>query len=260
MGIKKHIPNAITLLNLFCGSIAVIFAVRGQLELTAIFVMLGIFFDFFDGLAARKLNVQSELGLQLDSLADMVTSGLAPGIVMFHLITRSVTNNEWGMTGLKRLSNGTLFSGNAFTEVLFVFNGYALVGLLIVLASAYRLAKFNIDTRQTTSFIGLPTPANTLLIVSLPLILSYGAPEWVEMIILNKWFLIGLTVLCCYLLNAELPLFALKFKTWDFATNKLRYIFLIITVLLLVFFKFLAVPCVILLYVLLSVIFRKQST
>jgi len=259
MGIKKHIPNAITLSNLFCGSIAVIFAVRGQLEFTAVFVMMGIFLDFFDGLAARLLNVQSELGLQLDSLADMVTSGVAPGIVMFQLINRSLSESEWGMVGFEKISKSDFFSGNVVSDLSFVFNGYALFGLLIILASGYRLAKFNIDTRQTTSFIGLPTPANTLLIVSLPLILASGAPHWAELIIMNKWFLILLTFLSCYLLNAEVPLFALKFKTWDFDTNKLRYIFLIITLVLLVLFKFLAVPCVILLYVLLSLIFRDKK-
>ncbi len=257
MGIKKHIPNAITLLNLFCGSIAVIFAVQGQLELTAIFVMLGIFFDFFDGLAARVLNVQSELGLQLDSLADMVTSGVAPGIVMFQLLNRSVSQNDWGADHAFYSESVGANSGAAFLESF--ANPLTLIGLLIILASAYRLAKFNIDTRQTTSFIGLPTPANTLLIVCLPLILTTAAPEWAINLIHNTWFLIGLTLLSCYLLNAEIPLFALKFKTWGFGENKLRYIFLITTLILLVVFKFLAVPFVILLYVLLSLIFRKQS-
>ncbi len=264
MGIRRHVPNAITLLNLFSGSIAVIFAVKGQLELTAICVMLGIFFDFFDGLAARLLKVQSELGLQLDSLADMVTSGVAPGIVMFQLLNRSVDKNDWRATELQSFyartlgREGIIGDSNVF-DFMVLPSGYALLGLLIILASAYRLAKFNIDTRQTTSFIGLPTPANTLLIVSLPLILFFGPPEWVEAIILNKWFLISLTFLSCYLLNAEIPLFALKFKTWDFGANKLRYIFLIITLVLLLVFKFLAVPCVILMYVLLSLIFRKQT-
>ncbi|MEW7279523.1 CDP-alcohol phosphatidyltransferase family protein [Aquimarina sp. 2201CG1-2-11] len=249
MSIKKHVPNFITLLNLFCGSIAVIFAVQGHLQLAALFVLLGIGFDFFDGLAARILDVRSELGLQLDSLADMVTSGVVPGIVMYQLLTQVfekpfyVVSSSWNSE--EPLSDSCI-------------SYLPLLGLLITLASAYRLAKFNIDTRQTTSFIGLPTPANTLLIISLPLILIYQQEAWIHEIILNRWFLIGLTLLSCYLLNAEISLFALKFKTWSFSENKIRYIFLLLTIVLLIFLKFVAIPCVILLYIVLSLIFGDE--
>ncbi|WP_394369544.1 CDP-alcohol phosphatidyltransferase family protein [Aquimarina mytili] len=248
---KKQIPNIITLLNLFCGCIAVIFAVHGALEFAALFVMLGIGFDFFDGFAARILNAQSELGLQLDSLADVVTSGVAPGIVMFQLLTKVfgqplyITADSWDIT--------QTIAG--FGESYFSF-----LGLLITMASAYRLAKFNIDTRQTSSFIGLPTPANTLLIISLPLILKFQQETWIVDIILNKWFLIVLTLLSCYLLNAEIPLFSLKFKTWGFVENKIRYIFLLLTIVLIVLLKFIAIPIVILLYILMSLIFRNEKT
>lgn len=136
----------------------------------------------------------------------------------------------------------------------------SLLGLLITLASAYRLAKFNIDTRQTTSFIGLPTPANTLLIMSLPLIIRFQPEVWIQTIILNEWFLIGLTILSCYLLNAEIPLFALKFKTWGFAENKIRYIYILLTIVLIIALKFMAIPCVILLYILMSVFSPKETT
>ncbi len=250
MWIKKQIPNIITLLNLFCGCIAAIFAVQGNLELAALFVMLGIGFDFFDGLAARVLNAQSELGLHLDSLADMVTSGLVPGIVMFQLLSQVfgkpfyVVLESWG--------NDQIIAN-------FDASYISLLGLLITLASAYRLAKFNVDTRQTTSFIGLPTPANTLLIISLPLILKFQQETWIVEIILNKWFLIGLTLVSCFLLNAEIPLFSLKFKTWGFAENKVRYIFLLLTIALIVLLKFIAIPLVILLYILMSLIFRGEK-
>ncbi|WP_103864551.1 phosphatidylcholine/phosphatidylserine synthase [Aquimarina sp. I32.4] len=244
MWIKKQIPNGITLLNLFSGCIAVIFAVQGHLELAALFVMIGIGFDFFDGFVARVLDVKSELGLQLDSLADMVTSGVAPGIVMYQLLSR-VFGKPFYATPPSWNSEQVLAS--------FDMSYLSLLGLLVTLASAYRLAKFNIDTRQTTSFIGLPTPANTLLIMSLPLILKFQPELWIQAIILNEWFLIGLTLLSCYLLNAEIPLFALKFKTWGFAKNKIRYIFLLLTVVLIVALKFMAIPCVILLYILMSV-------
>ena len=245
--IKKHIPNLITLLNLFCGSIAVLYAVNDNLYAAAIFVMLGILFDFFDGFAARLLHVQSELGLQLDSLADMVTSGVVPGIVMFKLLEKVVG----------KFSYTTDFFNAGWNTDTFVI--LPLFGLLITLASAYRLAKFNIDTRQTNSFIGLPTPANTLLILSLPLILLTNGAEWLQNLILNKWFLMAVTLLSCYLLNAELPLFSLKMKTYGFQENAVKYIFLLLAVALIVTLHFLAIPLIILLYILLSVItnFKK---
>jgi len=259
MGFKNQVPNIITLLNLLSGTIAVIFAVKGHLELTALWVIIGIFFDFFDGLAARLLQAQSELGLQLDSLADMVTSGVAPGIVMFQLLNRSLSSSTWGTT-VPIVSD--VSKQPTLEQLFFDFSGIsypiALVGLLITLASAYRLAKFNIDTRQTTSFIGLPTPANTLLIVSLPLILATSPPDLVVQGIENKWFLMGLTLLSCYLLNAEIPLFALKFKTWGFGPNKIRYLFLVLVLVLLVLLQFMAIPCIILCYVLFSFLFKKQ--
>ncbi len=250
MWIKKQIPNCITLLNLFCGCIAVIFAVQGALELAALFVMLGIGFDFFDGFAARILNAQSEIGLQLDSLADMVTSGLVPGIVMFQLLSQ-VFGNPFYVTSASWGSDQII----ANMDVSYL----SLLGLLVTLASAYRLAKFNIDTRQTTSFIGLPTPANTLLIISLPLILKFQQEPWIVAIVLNKWFLILLTLMSCYLLNAEIPLFSLKFKSWGFRENKVRYSFLLLTVVLIVLLKFIAIPVVILLYILMSLVFRDNK-
>ncbi len=250
MWLKKQIPNIITLLNLFSGCIAVIFAIQGDLVEAALFVMIGIGFDFFDGFAARVLNVQSELGLQLDSLADMVTSGVVPGVVMYQLLSQVVKAPTYMIPDS--------WSSELDTSVLDA-NYVPLLGLLITLASAYRLAKFNIDTRQTTSFIGLPTPANTLLIISLPLILAFQPEEWIAHFILNKWFLLGLTGISCYLLNAEIPLFALKFKTWDFGKNKIRYIFLLFTVLLIVLLKFLAIPCIILLYVFMSLLGENNA-
>lgn len=238
---KKQIPNIITSLNILSGSIAVLFAVSGDFTNAAIFVFLGIFFDFFDGMAARLLNVQSEIGLQLDSLADVITSGLVPGIVMYQLLNRSHFGH------LQNISD--TFSSGWNTGLA---NYIPLIGLLIVIASAYRLAKFNVDTRQTTGFIGLPTPANALLILSLPLILEFQNSPTLESIILDKWFLIGLTLLSCILLNAEIKLFALKFKTWDLKTNLVRYIFLILSAALLIALKFLAIPIIILLYIGLS--------
>jgi CDP-diacylglycerol--serine O-phosphatidyltransferase len=226
--VKAHIPNFITLLNLFSGSIAVIYALEGQMKLTALFLCLGIFFDFFDGLLARKLKVQSELGVQLDSLADMVTSGLVPGLVLFYLL------------------------GLAPQPSWETHNLLPYFGLLVTLASAYRLAKFNISDNQSDAFIGLPTPANALLIIALPLILDFQNSDAINAIILNPWFLIGVTILSCFLLNAPIKLIALKFKTWNFKDNASRYILILLSLVLLIVFQFAGIPLVIISYIILS--------
>jgi CDP-diacylglycerol--serine O-phosphatidyltransferase len=246
MSIKSFIPNFVTLLNLLSGSIAVIFAVHNNFIAASLFVFLGIVFDFFDGFLARKLKVQSELGIQLDSLADLVTSGLVPGIIMFKLLSIAIDapsfnslSNEWNaMISLEGIK----------------FSLIPLLGLCITLASAYRLAKFNIDEDQQSYFKGLPTPANTLLIISLPLIIEFQNSEFINSIILNKWFLIGLTLLSCYLLNSKVKLFALKFKNWSFKPNAIRYVFLIISVILLIMLHFIAIPMIIALYIIMSLI------
>lgn len=244
----KQVPNIITSLNLLCGCVAILFAVSGDLITASLFVFFGIFFDFFDGLAARLLKAHSEIGLQLDSLADMVTSGVAPAIVMVQLLHESFFGGPIVLS--------ELFSPEGWN--VGVSHYFPFIGLLIAVASAYRLAKFNVDTRQTSSFIGLPTPANTILILSLPLILHFQYSEWLADIILNKWFLIGFTLLSCILLNAEVPLFALKFKTWDFKSNALRYVFLLLSIVLIVVLHFLAIPLIILSYILLSLFWKDR--
>lgn len=244
----RHIPNAITGLNLLSGAVAVLFAVSGDLIAASVFIVLGIFFDFFDGLAARKLNATSDIGLQLDSLADMITCGLAPGLVMVQLLSGATLGQAfhvyWDPANADVHPTG--------------FDLYLpLFGLLISLGAAYRLARFNVDTRQTSSFIGLPTPANALLIISLPLILEFQYSNWAESLLLNPWFLMAVTVLSVVLMNAEMALFGLKFKTWDWASNKKRYLFLILSVLLLLLLKFAGIPAVLLLYILMS-LFSKD--
>jgi len=246
----KQIPNIITSMNLLCGCVAVFFAVSGDLVTASLFAFLGIFFDFFDGLAARLLNTHSEIGLQFDSLADMITSGLVPSIVMVQLLSQSITGDT-----LQMVYEQTTTMNWAAIKIQYI----PFIGLLIALASAYRLAKFNVDTRQTSSFIGLPTPANTLLILSLPLILAFQNSELITNIFLNQWFLIGLTILSSILLNAEIPLFALKFKTWDFASNKIRYIFLLLSLVAIILLKFIAIPILIILYILLSLFQKKEA-
>jgi CDP-diacylglycerol--serine O-phosphatidyltransferase len=232
MQIKKHIPNTITLLNLFCGCIAVVFVSQGDFEMAFFFVCLGIFLDFFDGFFARLFKVAGPLGLQLDSLADMVTSGVVPGFVMFYLLQKSLDPA----------------SANQIIPYL---------GFIITLGSCYRLANFNIDMRQTDSFIGLPTPANALFILSLPLVLKHSESLVVFEILTNQWVLLVITLFSALILNAEIPLFSLKIKEFSFKKNALQIVFLSLCVLLLIFFQYLAIPLVIITYVLLSVINNK---
>ena len=246
----KQIPNIITSLNLLCGCVAVLFAVSGDLISASFFVFFGIFLDFFDGLAARLLNAPSDVGLEFDSLADMITSGLAPAIVMVQLLNESFFGQPFIISETFSVDEWNLGMTNYFP----------LMGLVIAIASGYRLAKFNVDTRQTSSFIGLPTPANALLILSVPLILHFQSSEWIEGIILNKWFLIGLTLVSSMLLNAELPLFGLKFKTWDFKSNAMRYLFLVCCLVLLAVLQFIAIPLIILTYILLSLFWKDKNT
>lgn len=231
MTIKKQVPNTITLLNLFCGCIAMVFALNKEFEMAFYFVSLGIFLDFFDGFFARLFQVSSPLGLQLDSLADMVTSGVVPGIVMYQMMG----------------------SSSGFPKLDWIVEPFPFVGFLITLGSCYRLANFNIDTRQTDSFIGLPTPANALFILSLPLVLRDLDSFFVLELLTNPFVLIGITLLSVYMLNAEIPLFSLKIKQMSLKKNALQFSFLLSSLVLLVVFQYAGIPLVIVLYVLLSV-------
>ncbi len=245
---KKQIPNLITVLNLLCGCLAILFVVSGDLVISSFLVIAGMFFDFFDGLVARLLHVQSKLGVQLDSLADMVSFGVVPGLMMFQLLNKSLMPQE-------------LRTGFEATETLKGFEPgmsfIPFIGMLIIIASAYRLAKFNIDTRQSDNFIGLPTPANTLLIISLPLIFQYQYSPFLEQVIFNHWFLIALTIVSSLLLNAEIKLFSLKFKSWDFNANQVRYIFLALSIAAIIAMKFIAIPFIITIYIVVSLL-RKS--
>ena len=164
--IKKNIPNFITALNILCGSFSVVLAFEGYILWAAILIGIASIFDFMDGMAARMLNAYSELGKQLDSLADLISFGFAPSIILFVLMKKSLAIDS--------------ISFNQYSEIAFLA-----IPFLIVVFSAIRLAKFNVDTRQTSSFIGLPTPANALLIASFPLILHYSGIEVVKEVLLN---------------------------------------------------------------------------
>ncbi|HIP48195.1 MAG TPA: phosphatidylserine synthase [Lutibacter sp.] len=235
---KKHIPNFITLLNLLSGVIAIILATQNQLEYAAYFVFAGIIFDFFDGFIARILHVKSELGVQLDSLADMVTSGVAPGIVMFQLLRNA--SSDWHMT-------------DYFTDFK-EMNFLPFLGLLITLSAAYRLAKFNIDDRQDHDFIGLPTPALTLFVVSLPLISIYGNHEWTMNMVQDSYFLIATTLLGSFLMNSELSMFSLKLSSISIKDNWIQYILLAFSLLFMIWLHIASIPFIIIFYIVLCII------
>ena len=218
MNIKALIPNFFTMLNLFCGCVALVFVSNAEFELAFFFVSLGIFFDFFDGFFARKFNVAGPLGVQLDSLADMVTSGVVPGFAMYIL-----------------LFNIQLLTAEKHTENSIDFLPF--IGFVITLGACYRLAKFNIDTRQSDSFIGLPTPANALFIMSLAVIIKEMPLSEVSSFLFDWKVLIPITFLSAYVMNAEIPLFSLKIKNFSFAKYKLQIFFLAISVLMLIFIQ-----------------------
>lgn len=278
------IPNIITLGNLGCGCLAIVCAFNGDLVWSAYLVGIAAVLDFLDGFVARALKQHSPIGKELDSLADMVSFGLVPAVVMFHLMRLAFSMHEGGLVVAGELSQKLLAEPVAFAA------------FLIALFSALRLAKFNIDTRQSDSFIGVPTPANSILICSFPLILnsvfiggnatnslvngwatanpnqttiglitehditlqtSDAAGSFSIMmghLILNPAFLLAVTFIMSILLISEIPLFALKFKSFKWKGNELRFSFLAMSVLMMVLLKYLALPLVIVLYILLSVV------
>jgi CDP-diacylglycerol---serine O-phosphatidyltransferase len=224
--IKKHIPNTLTLCNLLCGCLAIEQILVGKdLPTACIFMAIALVCDFFDGFLARLLKVSSPIGRELDSLADMVTFGVFPAFVLSYIF-----QNHAGVS----------------SDIRFL-------PILIALFSALRLAKFNIDTRQSDSFIGLNTPANTILIASIALNLHYKANDFLSNLYHNTPFLIAHTLLFSYLLVAELPMFAFKFKNFAWAGNEIRFGFIAFSVIMLALFQLVAIPWIILAYIIISI-------
>ncbi|WAC15462.1 CDP-diacylglycerol--serine O-phosphatidyltransferase [Dyadobacter pollutisoli] len=232
--IRRNIPNALTCGNLLCGCIGVVEAFHNNLLLSCVLIGIALIFDFFDGFLARLLKVSSPIGKDLDSLADMVTFGLLPSIILYQLLMQSIP------------------------DLLGIWKAYP--AFIMAIFSAIRLAKFNNDPRQSDSFIGVPTPANAMLIGSLPLIVHTQDVFWKDLII-NTNNLLILTVVMSYLLVMEMPLIALKFKHFQWKGNEARFILILLTIVLLITLKILAVPAILILYVLLSVVenLRKKN-
>ncbi|MES2279654.1 MAG: CDP-diacylglycerol--serine O-phosphatidyltransferase [Bacteroidota bacterium] len=226
--VKKHLPNAITCANLFSGCVGIVFAFSDNLIVAAYCIFLAAIFDFFDGFASRVLQSFSGIGKELDSLADMVSFGVLPSVMMYKLF----------------LATPQIHNVSPYLNF---------IAFLIPVFSALRLAKFNVDTRQAEKFIGLPTPANAILIASFPLILEHHNRIYSNYIS-NPIILSVFVVVMCALLVAELPLMSLKFKNRDFHENIYRYLLLLFSAILILFFKFAAVPVVIFLYIILSII------
>ena len=265
--IRVFIPNLITCLNLFCGCMGILFAFQTNLVWASYMIFIAAIFDFFDGFAARLLNGASELGKQLDSLADAVTFGVLPAIMLYQFISISygVYFLEWN----ERTTEQQLIP---------------LAGFLLAIFSVLRLAKFNVDTKQSDSFLGLPTPSSAIIVASIPIIMEiqyklnlyypineeirtylagrYFYREW-DMLVINTLFepsfYIALTLILCFLLVVRLPLLALKFKTWRWKSNEYRYLLIILSILVaapadFTGVRFLAIPIIILLYIVISII------
>lgn len=231
--ITKHIPNTITCCNLFSGCVATCMAFSGEPGKALLFIILGAVFDFFDGMTARLLHVSSPIGKELDSLADDVTFGVAPATMVYSLLY-TLSYPAW-LEGLR----------GVLPYVAFVMAAFA----------ALRLAKFNLDERQTTSFIGLPTPANALfwgsLIVGAGTRLQQASWSWAVVLVL--------IALSCWIMVSEVPMFALKFKQWGWRGNEVRYVFLLSCVPLLLIFGISAFAIIIVWYVVLSIIVRNKN-
>lgn len=232
---KRHLPNTITCFNIISGSLAIVSIINNNLVEACYFVGIATFLDFIDGLAARIFNASTELGSQLDSLADMISFGVAPGLIMHALMVESLINESIAISNF-------VISGETI----------ALISFLIIICSALRLAKFNIDPNQASGFIGLPTPANAILISSFPLIIRKS--DLFDQYLLNPLILAGLSLILSYLLISNIPLFSLKLKSLSWGIYKVQFIFLLLSLILLIKLFYLAIPLIILLYVVLSLI------
>ena len=239
---KKHIPNTITCCNLMSGCIAVWWAFQGHYKMALLFIIVGAIFDFFDGMTARLLHVSSPIGKELDSLADDITFGFAPSAIVF-----SFLKSIYDSVGQQCLSPLEL--------PLIPLGGIASLVFIMAAFSALRLAKFNLDERQAMGFIGLPTPANALFWGSL----IVGAGDWLRTLPYGNGLILLGVAISCYLLIAEIPMFALKFKTWGWKGNEIKYIFIISCIPLLLFLGISGLAAIIAWYIILSVFTTKRN-
>jgi CDP-diacylglycerol--serine O-phosphatidyltransferase len=253
----KLIPNLFTLLNLLFGCVAIVFILQNgiittvdssgtqlidipeKIWLGSLFIALAAVVDFFDGFVARLFKSTSNMGRQLDSLADLVSFGVAPAMIIYQFLRLSFAQEEGGM------------------DVSLV---WLLISFLLPCAAAYRLARFNLDNSDSFLFRGLPVPSVGLLIASLPILYWFSNRAWVVNLVLNKWFLYGLILLLSYLMISSRPMMSLKFKDFSFKSNWMKYLLVVITILSAITLKWLAVPVVFICYVLLSLALKNRTT
>ena len=254
---KKHISNIFTLLNLFFGCIAIVFALQNGIDiiyskegeqfiklrenicLASLFIAIAAVVDFLDGFVARALNICSEMGKQLDSLADLVSFGVAPGILLYQFLRMGFIKDSDGIEA----------------SIL-----YLIPAFIFTCAGAYRLARFNLDTSQAFGFKGVPIPAAGLVVASLPLIYWYGSSDFIYNLILNKWFLYVLIILLSWLMVSKLPIMAMKFKDYGLKNNMPKVILVVIAILSAFLLKWLAVPIIFIAYIILSLALKNKTT
>jgi len=246
MKIKQHIPNALTIFNLASGLISLTLTFEGQFVYAALMIFIAAVFDFLDGNAARMLKAFSELGKQLDSLADLVSFGVAPGLLIYRMISVKCAGS---------------------CNVLEQMNISPYFAMLIPVCSALRLAKFNIDLRQEVNFIGLPTPASAIFFASIPLVIyiqphifSLVRLDFLPVFFSNTRILTILAVFFSYLLISDFKIFSLKFKNLVWKGNQLRYVFIILSICLFILFFLSAIPIIIVCYILMSIFFQTHIT
>ena len=250
----KQIPNLFTLLNLVCGCIAIILILQSgeniavlqdgnlminlpeKITYASFFIFAAGIIDFLDGFVARLMKASSEMGKQLDSLSDVVTFGVAPAMIMYQLLRMSYLKEE-----------------SAFDTSMILFAP----ALLIACCAAWRLAKFNIDARQSTTFFGVPTPITGFVVASLPLIIWFN--QWgLANVLVNKWVLYLFTVVLSVMMVVDVPIMSLKFKDYSFKNNQPKFILVAAAIVLIIIFKWAAIPLIYLLYVVLSLLLRKK--
>lgn len=238
--VLKTIPNILTLFNLACGILSIITLTEGKIIPAFYLILLAAVFDFADGLSARVLNAYSDTGKQLDSLADMVSFGVAPSLLMFKFIEYSFLARQPGFA----IETASWF------EIAILFSS-----VLLALATGFRLAKFNIDPDQSFSFAGLPSPANAILIASTGIVIfSPDHSENLRQFILNPYFLFISTLILSFLLISKIPMFSLKFKHYKLTGNRVRYFFVLISLILIIIFRVKGIPLIILAYIMFSLI------
>jgi len=235
--VTRHIPNVATSLNIVSGFFSILLCLEGNLVLASWFIFLAVLFDFSDGLLARLLKAYSDLGKQLDSLADIISFGVAPSLLFFraYQISFEMKYGSFTFSGLQTLEKIMLLST-----------------VLIVVTSALRLGKFNIDTEQKDEFIGLPTPATGIFIASYMLLILENIEDSMKDYLLHPVFLFFLTIMFSLLMISGIPMFSMKFQNYGWKENKLRYVFLGISIILVILIKLYAIPVIILSYIIVS--------